>query len=69
VPAQRYEDCPQIRTPLLLRVVAPRNGEILVSAVRGVLYGLHKLGMEFRKISYDSSGSHESIQILQPQGI
>ena len=36
--------------------------------VRGVLYGLHDLGMEFGKISYDSWGSHESIQILQSQG-
>ena len=65
---QHYEDCPQIRTALLLQVVAPRNGEILVPTVRGVLYGLHDLGMEFGKISYDSWGSHESIQILQGQG-
>ena len=49
-------------------VVAPPNGEILVSTVRGVLYELHKLGMEFGKISYDSWGSHESIQILQREG-
>ena len=65
---QHYEVCPEIRTAILLRVAAPPNGEILVSTVRGVLYELHKLGMEFGKISYDSWGSHESIQILQRQG-
>ena len=65
---QHYEVCPEIRTALLLRVVAPPNGEILVSTVRGVLYKLHELGMEFGKISYDSWGSHESIQTLQLQG-
>ena len=65
---QHYEDCPQIRTVLLLRVVAPPNGEILAPTVRGVLYALRDLGMEFGKISYDSWGSHESIQTLQLQG-
>ena len=44
------------------------NGEILAPTVRGVVYALHDLGMEFGKISYDSRGSHESIQILQSQG-
>jgi hypothetical protein len=44
--------------------IAVPNGEILVSAVRGVLYGVHDLGMEFGKISYDSC----AIQILPWQG-
>ena len=65
---QHYEDCPQIRTALLLRVVAPPNGEILAPTVRGVLYSLHDLGMEFGKISRRLLGLHESLQILQSQG-
>ena len=36
--------------------------------MRGVLYDFHDLGMEFGKISYDSWGSHESIQTLRLQG-
>jgi hypothetical protein len=65
---QHYEICPMIRTALLLRVVAPPNGEILVEKVRGVLYKLHDLGMEFGKISYDSWGSLESKRTLKGQG-
>ena len=60
---QHYEVCPEVRTALLLRVVAPPNGEILASTVRGLLYQPHDLGMEFGKISYDSWSAYESIQI------
>jgi hypothetical protein len=65
---QHQEVRPVIRVALLLRVEAPPHGEILAPTLRGIIYELHKLGMEFGKITYDTWGSHESIQILQSEG-
>jgi len=64
----RLETKPVIRVDLVLRVVAPPQGEILASNVRGIFYSLSKLGIQFGKISYDSFGSLESIQTLTGEG-
>lgn len=64
----RTEVRPVMRIELLLRIVAPPGGEIQIPLVRGLLYRLHQLGIQFGKITYDSYGSEESLQILQQQG-
>lgn len=65
---KHYETRPVIRMDLVLQIVAPKRGEIQISSVRGVLYQLRDLGMDFGKVSYDSWGSDESIQTLNAEG-
>ena len=67
-PQRQTEDRPLIRTDLILRIIAPPQGEILAANIRNLIYALSKLGCHFGKITYDSFGSMESIQILQSQG-
>jgi hypothetical protein len=55
---------PIIRIELCLRIVAPKNDEIPIAKVRGIIYQLADLGCEFEMISYDSWGSVESVQTL-----
>lgn len=59
---------PIIRIDLALQIVPPPHGEIRISAVREILYQLRDIGMQFGKVTYDSFGSEESIQILKSQG-
>ena len=56
---------PIIRMELVLRIVAPKNGEIDIAKVRGIIYQLADLGCEFEMISYDSWQSTESVQTLK----
>lgn len=65
---KHYETRPVIRIDLLLQIVAPKRGEIQISSVRGIIYRLRDLGMEFGLVSYDSWGSDESIQTLNAEG-
>jgi hypothetical protein len=67
-PDKRTETRPLIRIDLALQIIAPPKGEITISAVRGLLYQLRELGMQFGKITYDSWGSDESIQTLRSEG-
>jgi hypothetical protein len=67
-PDKRFETRPIIRLDLVLQIVAPPRGEILLSSVRGVLYKLRELGMQFGKGSYDSWNSAESRQTLTAEG-
>jgi hypothetical protein len=67
-PDKRSETRPVVRIDLALQIIAPPKGEITISAVRGLLYQLRELGMEFGKITYDSWGSDESVQTLQSEG-
>jgi hypothetical protein len=65
---KHFETRPVIRIDLLLQIVAPKRGEIQISSVRGLIYKLRDLGMEFGLVSYDSWGSDESIQTLNAEG-
>ena len=56
---------PIIRIELALRIVAPKNGEIDIAKVRGIIYQLADLGCEFEMITYDSWQSTESVQTLK----
>lgn len=67
-PERRFETKPIIRVDLALQIVAPQGGEILLSSVRGILYQLRELGMQFGKGSYDSWNSAESLQTLASEG-
>jgi hypothetical protein len=68
MPAAIYEKRPVIRIDLLLRIVAPPHGEILAHNVRSIFYRFVEIGCSFGLITYDTWGSHESIQLLQAQG-
>jgi hypothetical protein len=59
---------PVMRVDLILRVVRPPHGEIQAPKVRSLWYEMHRLGMEFGLITYDSWGSHETLQILRSEG-
>lgn len=65
---KHYETRPVIRMDLVLQIVAPKRGEIQISSVRGIIYKLRDLGMQFGKVTYDSWGSDESIQTLNAEG-
>lgn len=67
-PESRTELKPEIRMDLILRIIAPKGGEIIASKVRGIIYELQRVGIEFGKITYDSWGSMESIQTLVSEG-
>jgi hypothetical protein len=65
---QKLETKPVITVDLLLQIVAPRFGEISISAVRGLLYSLRAMGMHFGMVTYDSWNSADSIQTLKSAG-
>jgi hypothetical protein len=69
-PEKRIESRPIIRLDLVLQIVAPPGpgGEILLSNIRGLLYRMRELGMQFGKGSYDSWNSVESLQTLKSEG-
>ena len=67
-PERQFERRPVIRVDLVLRVVAPPLGEILAASVRSIFYRFGELGANFGLITYDTWGSHESIQLLNSQG-
>ena len=65
---QKYETRPIIRIDLALEIVAPPRGEISIASVRGLLYQLRDLGLQFQLVTYDSFASEDSIQILKAEG-
>jgi len=56
------------RVDLVLRIVAPRNGEVDIPSVRGLFHQFRDLGMEFGKITFDQYQSQESIKALKDAG-
>jgi hypothetical protein len=67
-PDKTFETRPLIRLDFLLQITAPPGGEITISKVRGLLYRMRDLGMQFGMVTYDSWGSDESIQTLKAEG-
>jgi len=64
------EDKPIIMVDLLLRIVAPRNGEINFGNVRSILYQLQQLGMYMKFGSLDLKlMSADFIQIVKSRGL
>jgi hypothetical protein len=61
---------PIIRVDLVLRVVAPRRGEIDIPRIRSLFYQLSRppIGMQFGKITFDTFGSQESVKTLNDNG-
>lgn len=64
----QMERMPTMKLDFLLRVVPPRNGEIMFFKVRALLYKLRELGMNIRWVSFDSFQSRDSIQVLRQNG-
>jgi hypothetical protein len=62
------ESMPIIRVDLALRVIAPPNGEIDIAKVRGLVYQLGALGLEFGLVTFDTYGSQESVKALKDAG-
>lgn len=64
-----FERQPIIEIDLMLRIKAPKGGEIRVSDVRGLLLQLRQYGCNLAKVTYDQFQSAESIQTLERYGI
>jgi hypothetical protein len=63
------EELPITRVDLLTRIVPPRDGEIDIPRVRGLLYQLHeRCGMYFGKVTFDTFGSQESVKRMKDAG-
>lgn len=64
------QECkPLIRVDLVLRIVAPRSGEIDIPRIRRIIYQLnHQFDMQFGKITYDTFGSQESVKTMHDAG-
>lgn len=63
------EKRPLIWIDLMLRIVAPRGGEIDFEAVRSVLLAVRKYGFKLRTVTADSYQSMEAQQQLRKLGI
>lgn len=59
---------PVYETDLLLRINPHQGGEIRFSKIRSIFYMLRGYGMSFRKITYDSWQSTDSLQELESRG-
>ena len=53
---------------LMMRIKAPQGREIDLAEIKGIVYGLKKMGFDIAKVTYDSFQSASSIQELQKQG-
>ena len=63
------ESKPIIRVDLVLRVVAPPQGEIDIPRIRAIFYELQRAyGMQFGRITFDTYGSQESIKTMKDEG-
>lgn len=63
------EKLPVIRVDLLVRIVPPRDGEIDIPRIRGLLYQLRdRFGMCFGKVTFDTFGSQESVKKMSDEG-
>jgi hypothetical protein len=60
---------PVIRVDLVLRIVAPQQGEIDIPRIRAILYELNRrYKMEFGMITFDTWGSQESVKTMKDEG-
>ena len=62
------EEMLEIVIEFQLRIVAPRNGEIIFGQVRELVYQLRDLGFYIAKVTYDQFQSVDSRQILGSKG-
>jgi len=62
------ETMPIITLDFILRVVPPKNGEILFFKIRELLYKLRDHGLPVRWCSFDSFQSNDSLQLLRQKG-
>ena len=62
------EVMPLIRFDCILRVVAPRDGEIEFEKVRKLFYMLRDAGLNIKWVTYDGFQSRDSLQILRSRG-
>lgn len=53
---------------LMMRIKAPQGREIDLAEIKGIVYGLKKMGFDIAKVTYDSFQSASSIQELTKQG-
>lgn len=53
---------------LMMRIKAPQGREIDLAEIKGIVYGLKKMGFDIAKVTYDFFQSASSIQELQKQG-
>jgi hypothetical protein len=59
---------PNIRIDGVLRVVPPKNSEILFWKIREVLMALRRMGLNIRWVTFDSFQSTDSQQLMRQQG-
>jgi len=59
---------PLIKFDFIGRVVAPKNGEIIFSQIRQVIYDISDLDFDIQLITYDRFQSIDSMQILRSDG-
>jgi len=62
------ETLPKIVFDFVLRVVPPKNGEILFFKIRELIYKLREHGLNIKWVSYDSFQSVDSMQLLRQHG-
>jgi len=62
------ETHPITRVDLVLRIVAPPNGEVDIPSIRALFHQFRDLGMQFGKITFDQYQSQESIKALNDAG-
>jgi hypothetical protein len=53
---------------LMMRIKAPQGREIDLAEIKGIVYGLKKMGFDIAKVTYDQFQSASSIQELSKQG-
>jgi len=58
----------KIVVDLAMRIKAPQGREIDLAEIKGIVYGLKKMGFDIAKVTYDSFQSASSIQELNKQG-
>jgi hypothetical protein len=56
------------RVDLVLRIVAPPNGEVDIPSIRALFHQFRELGMQFGKITFDQYQAQESIKALNDAG-
>lgn len=65
----KSDKVPRVVADLIMRITAPKGGEILFSDVRQVLYSMKERGFRIKMGTFDGWQSIDSIQILNKRGI
>lgn len=63
------EKIPRVVADLIMRITAPKGGEIMFSEVRQVLYSMRERGFNIKGGTFDGWQSIDSVQILNKKGI